>query len=65
MMKEHTKVVRMALDQAATQMSQCLRLLDGDEEFKAAFEQVRQALAVLDAGGQCGVAMENPGRTQQ
>lgn len=63
MKDEHLKIIQMALDQADVQMSQCLRLLEGDEEFKAALERVRQAQVLSGAKRQCGT--EKMGQVQQ
>lgn len=50
---KHFETVRDALEQAATQMSQCVRLLDDDAEFDMALEQVKRALnlfVLIDGG---------------
>ena len=54
---ESIKTLRMALEQAITQMNQCVRLLDGDIELCEAIEQANLALNVLNIS--CGVISAN------
>lgn len=48
---EAVKILKMALEQALTQMSQCVRLLDGDSDLCEAIKQTNIALNVLGAEG--------------